>query len=143
MISKNIFKICLAQTLRKSQIYRQIWWGTVKWAIHEMNTADLYFIRDFQKYINTLNSSNNKKVWNIFRKGLFLTFQHRQTAALPLKDRQKLFIISSQIIYPSFGISKNIFNVSLALKLWKLSLKMETAGLLIHRQKRRVTSKTL
>ena len=62
-------------------------------------------------------------------------------AALTMDDRQKLLIISSQIIYPTFGISKNISNVTLALKLWKLSLKMETAGLLIHRQKQRVTSK--
>ena len=88
-------------------------------------------------------SSNNKKLWTIFRKQRFLTIQHRQTAALTADDHQKLFIISSQIVYPSFEISKNMFNVSLALKLWKLSLKMETAGLLINRQKRRVMSKIL
>ena len=48
-------------------------------------------------------------------------------AALTADDPQKLFRISKQIVYPSFWISKNIYNVSLALKL-KVIIKNGNGG---------------
>ena len=80
---------------------------------------------------------------NYFQKMTVSTSQYHQKTSLMAERGQKSFIISSQIIDPSFEISKDIFNVSLALQLRKLSLKMEIAGLLIHHQKRCKMSKTL
>ena len=80
---------------------------------------------------------------NYFQKTTVSISQHHQKTSLMAEHGQKSFIIFIQIIDPSFEISKDIFNVSLALQLRKLSLKMEIAGLLIHHQKQCKMSKTL
>ena len=68
MISKNIFTIFLAQILKKLEIYRQIQRGTVKteWAIHKMNTADLHFMGDFQKYLKYQKIAQMTRKFELF-----------------------------------------------------------------------------